>query len=81
MSPNRAHKSQISDSRDTPPPQRPFEGTRRIGGLDERARAPRAKEDQVLTRVRRAVTLAVAILAPVVPAAILIVGEGAKRWH
>jgi hypothetical protein len=34
----------------------------------------------VLTRVRRAVTLAVSILAPVVPA-VIIIGEGAKRWH
>jgi hypothetical protein len=40
----------------------------------------RAKEDQVLSRVRRAVTLAVSILVPILPA-VLIIGEGAKRWH
>jgi hypothetical protein len=34
----------------------------------------------VLTRVRRAVALAVSVLLPVLPV-ILLVEEGAKRWH
>jgi hypothetical protein len=41
--------------------------------------APRAKEDGVLLRVRRAATLAMAVAGGVLPALIVIV-DGAKRW-
>jgi hypothetical protein len=34
----------------------------------------------VLTRVRRAVTLAMSVIVPVLPV-IIVIGEGAKRWH
>jgi hypothetical protein len=39
----------------------------------------RAKEDQVLSHVRRAVTLAVSVLAPAMPVLVVVV-VGAKRW-
>jgi hypothetical protein len=43
------------------------------------ARRTRAKEDQVLSNARRAVTVAVSAIGPALPALIILI-VGAKRW-
>jgi hypothetical protein len=54
-------------------------GTRRSGRLDRQARGQRAKEDQVLSNLRRAVALAASAVMPALPVLVLVV-VGAKRW-
>lgn len=58
----------------------PVVDTRRSGGLGQQARPARAKEDHVLSSVRRAVTLAISAVAAALPFMVVLV-DGAKRWY